>query len=126
MMAAPVSDLPARDSPTAPSTSRAPIAKEMPSTAVTLPRRAAKAMRSSSTSSRGRRVGSVSDTVAAGNGAVDAQARIDRVVEEIDYEIDDDEEEGDQHEIGRHHRNVGKVDRLDDEKAHSGPLESGP
>src|SRR5260370_25046050 len=123
MMAAPVSDLPAPDSPTTPSTSPAPSAKEMPSTAVTVPRRAAKAMRRSSTSSRGRRVASVSDTMAAGNGTVDAQARIDGVIKEVDDEIDDDEEEGDQHEIGGHHRDVGKADRLDDEKRHAGPLE---
>src|SRR6266851_3455962 len=87
MMAAPVSDLPAPDSPTTPSTSPSPMAKEMPST------------------------------------AIDAQARIDGVVKKIDDEIDDDKEEGDQHKIGRHHRDVGKTDRLDDEEADARPLE---
>src|SRR5579885_179528 len=119
MMAAPVSDLPAPDSPTTPSTSPGAMAKETPSTAVTSPRRVAKAMRRFSTCNSGLR----SDAMAARRGAIDAQARIDGVVEEIDDEIDDDEEEGDKHEIGRHHGNVGEADRLDDEKPHAGPLE---
>src|SRR5216684_1256525 len=125
MMAAPVSDLPAPDSPTTPSTSPAPIVKETPSTAVTVPRRAAKAMRRSSTSSSGRSAGPVSDAMAAGHGAVDAQARVDGVVEQVDDQVDDDEEKGDQHEIGRHDGNIGKADRLDDEDAHAGPLKDG-
>ncbi len=54
MMAAPVSDLPAPDSPTTPSTSPSPMAKEMPSTAITVPRRVAKATRRSSTCRSGR------------------------------------------------------------------------
>ncbi len=42
MMAAPVSDLPAPDSPTTPSTSPAAMSKETPSTAVSVARRVGK------------------------------------------------------------------------------------
>src|SRR6185437_12446517 len=120
MMAAPVSDLPAPDSPTTPSTSPAPIDSEIPSTAVMVPRRVAKATRRSSTSSSFR-----SAAMPTRHVAVDAQARIDGVIEQIDDEVDEDEEEGDEHEIGRHHRDVGEADRLDDEETHAGPLEDG-
>src|SRR3954451_13449103 len=105
MMAAPVSDLPAPDSPTTPSTSPSPMVNEMPSTAVTVPRRPAKAMRRSSTSSNGRpaepdAAARGSDTVPPGDRAVDAQPGIDRVIEQVDDQVDEDEEEGDEHEVG--------------------------
>src|SRR5947209_8613447 len=119
MIAAPVSDFPAPDSPTTPSTSPSAMEKETPSTAVTVPRRAAKAMRRFSTSRSCCR----SVTMPARRGAVDAQPGIDGVIEQVDHQVDDDEEERDQHEIGGHHRNIGKTDRLDDEEPHSGPLE---
>src|SRR5689334_16765294 len=49
-----------------------------------------------------------------GGTALEAQARVDHVIKEIDDEVDNDEEEGDEHEISRHHGNIGEVDGLDD------------
>src|SRR5258708_39920784 len=54
-------------------------------------------------------------TMAPHYAALDAEPWIDHVVEQVDDEVDDDEEEGDQHQIGGHHRDVGEADRLDDE-----------
>src|SRR5678815_855990 len=45
--------------------------------------------------------------------ALDAQARIDCVVQQVDNEIDDDEEQRDQAQVSRHHRHVGNADGLD-------------
>jgi hypothetical protein len=56
-------------------------------------------------------------------GALDAQARIDCVVQQVDNEIDDDEEQRDQAQVGGHHRHVGDADGLDEEQPHAGPLE---
>src|SRR5271169_3842111 len=60
---------------------------------------------------------------AACDRAVDPQTRIDDVIENVDHEIDHDEEEADEYQIDRHHRNVDKRDRLDEEKSHTRPLE---
>src|SRR5579883_364781 len=65
---------------------------------------------------------SLSVTMRPRAAAIQSQPRIDGVIEEIDDEIDDHEEEGDEDEIGGHHRNIGEADRLDDEEAHTGPL----
>src|SRR5271170_7795858 len=111
MIAAPVSDLPAPDSPTTPRTSPSAMSKLRPSTAVTTPRRVAKAMLRSSTCSSFRaapRSLTPSGSMAARGGALDAEPGIDGVVEEIDDEVDDDEEERDQHQIRGHDRDVGE------------------
>src|SRR5690606_26757816 len=55
--------------------------------------------------------------------ALHAQARIDREVQQIDDQVDDDENEGDQDQVGRHHGDVHHADRLDEEQPHAGPLE---
>src|SRR5260370_8394546 len=103
MMAARVSDLPAPDSPTIPSTSPAPIAKEMPSTAVTVPRRVAKPMRRSSTPSRDRRVTALSDTLAAGNRSVDTPSRIAAVIETTDDQTTQPHQSPNQPPPAHHH-----------------------
>ncbi len=53
MIAAPVSDLPAPDSPTTPNTSPGAIESEMSSTATSVPRRVGNSMRRLRTSSNG-------------------------------------------------------------------------
>src|SRR3954464_8124302 len=54
---------------------------------------------------------------------LNAKARVDRIVEEIDHQVDDDEKEPDQAKVSRHHGHVGEADRLDEEQPHPGPLE---
>ena len=46
-----------------------------------------------------------------------------RGVEEVDDEVDDDEDQRDQHQVGRHDRDVDVLHRLDEQQAHAGPLE---
>src|SRR5262245_32683197 len=41
-----------------------------------------------------------------------AQARVDGEIEEIDREVDHDEDERDEHQVGSHHRNVDELHRL--------------
>src|SRR5580658_5567874 len=55
----------------------------------------------------------------------EAQPRIDQVIEQIDGQIDDHEEERDQHQIGRHDRNIGESHGLDEHQPHPRPLEHG-
>jgi peptide/nickel transport system substrate-binding protein len=43
----------------------------------------------------------------------------------VDDEIDHDKKEPDQHEIGGHHRNIGKRHRLDEHQPHARPLKHG-
>ena len=54
-----------------------------------------------------------------------AQARIDGEIEEIDREVDHDEDERDEHQVGRHHRDVDELHRLHEQCAETGPLEDG-
>jgi hypothetical protein len=56
----------------------------------------------------------------AGNIALDAQARVHRVVHEIDDEVDEDEHQGNEAKIRRHDGDVSEVDRLDEQKPHPG------
>ena len=54
-----------------------------------------------------------------------AQARIEREIGQVDQEVDHDEDEGDQHQIGDHHRPVERLDGVDDQLADAGPGEDG-
>ena len=55
--------------------------------------------------------------------ALDAQARVDGVVQQVDDEVDDDEHQRDEAQVGGHHRDVGELHRLDEQQPHAGPLE---
>ena len=55
---------------------------------------------------------------------IDPQARVDGVVQQIDDQIDDDEDERDQTEIGRHHRDVDERNRLEEQQPHPRPLKN--
>mmetsp|Transcript_9617 Transcript_9617/g.22303 ORF Transcript_9617/g.22303 Transcript_9617/m.22303 type:complete len:269 (-) Transcript_9617:6694-7500(-) len=46
--------------------------------------------------------------------AIDAQPRIDREIQEIDAQVDRDEDQRNQAEVGRHHRDVCELNRLDE------------
>ncbi len=76
MIAAPVSDLPAPDSPTTPSTSPGAIDNEMSSTATSVPRRVGNSMRRLRTSSKG----ADDDAIEVGAAAVIVIARPLRAV----------------------------------------------
>ena len=41
-------------------------------------------------------------------GSLDPQARVDGEVEQVDDEVDDDEDQRDQAQVGGHHRDVGE------------------
>src|SRR3712207_6296983 len=88
MMAAPVMDLPAPDSPTTPSTSPGSMVKETPSSAVRVPRRVGNSTRRSRTSRRG--------------GAMLPQLRIQGVAEPVAQQVDreDHRDEGGSREDG--------------------------
>src|SRR3989441_12179199 len=45
---------------------------------------------------------------------LNAKPRIDRVVQQVDDQIDDHEKKRRQAQVGRHHRDVGEVHRLDE------------
>jgi hypothetical protein len=51
------------------------------------------------------------------------QPRIEPDIGEVDEEIDGDEDEGDKHQIGDHHRPVERLDGVDDQLADAGPGE---
>src|SRR5258706_7090521 len=55
--------------------------------------------------------------------SLESQARIDYEVQQVDNQIDHDEDQRDQTKIGGHHRDVGEGHGLDEQQAHSGPLE---
>src|SRR5215472_13099179 len=80
MIADPVIDLPAPDSPTRPSTSPSPIENETSSMAESTPRRVGISMRRCSTSSSGRRCDSGS--------AISAELRVERVAQPVAQQID--------------------------------------
>ena len=61
----------------------------------------------------------------AGRGSVHAQARIDREIQQVDDQIDDHENEGDQAKVGGHDRDVGTLHCLDEQQSHAGPPEHG-
>src|SRR6056297_3821551 len=50
-------------------------------------------------------------------GAVDAQARVDREIEHVDDQVDADEHHRDEHQVGGHHRDIDKLDRVDEQQA---------
>src|SRR5271166_504242 len=54
---------------------------------------------------------------------LDAQPRVHGRVDEIDNEIDDDKQRGDEQEIGGHDWNVGVLNRLQEQLPHAGPGE---
>ena len=58
-----------------------------------------------------------------GGRLLDPQSRIDGEVQHVDHEVDDDENQRDQAEVGGHHRDVGELNGLDEQQAHAGPLE---
>src|ERR1700741_1320853 len=58
-----------------------------------------------------------------GDLALDPQARIDDVIEQVHHQVDDHEKEPDHHEVGRHNRDVGEGHRLDEHQTHARPLE---
>src|SRR4051794_33560989 len=62
-------------------------------------------------------------SVPPGRAAADPQPRIDEEVEQVDHQVDADEDQRDEHEIGRHDGNVRGADRLDEQQPHARPLE---
>src|ERR1700674_5092914 len=56
---------------------------------------------------------------------LDAQARIDGIVQQIDNQIDQHKNQADKAQVRGHHRHVRKSDGLDEEQAHARPLEHG-
>src|SRR5512135_720500 len=56
-------------------------------------------------------------------GTTDAQPWIDGVIEQIDDQVDDHENQGDQAQVRGHHRDVGVTHRLDEQQPHPRPLE---
>src|SRR3989344_2333112 len=54
-----------------------------------------------------------------------AKARVDRKIQQVHHQIDHHKDQGDQAQVGGHHRNVGKGHGLDEQQAHAGPLEHG-
>src|ERR1700675_1430442 len=54
---------------------------------------------------------------------LDAQTRIDGIVQEIDNQIDEHKNQADKAQESSHHRHVGESDCLDEEQAHARPLE---
>src|SRR6516165_9536171 len=57
--------------------------------------------------------------------AVDPKARIDKMIEQVDDEVDRDKKEADQSQIGSHDWDVGKGHCLDEHQAHARPLKDG-
>src|SRR3954452_18666108 len=51
------------------------------------------------------------------------QPRVDEEIEQVDHQVDADEDQRDQHQVGRHDRDIGGADRLDEEQPHARPLE---
>src|SRR6202165_170969 len=56
---------------------------------------------------------------------LDAQARIDGIVQQIDNQIDEHKNQADKAQVRGHHRHVRKSDCLDEEPTHARPLEYG-
>src|SRR5262245_47248382 len=55
--------------------------------------------------------------------SVDAYARIDRHIKQIDDEVDGHEDRRNQQQVGGHDRDVGVLHRLEKQQPHAGPLE---
>src|SRR3546814_5337191 len=53
----------------------------------------------------------------------DPHPRIERAVEQVDCEIDEDEHEDSEHQVGDDHRAVEMLDRVDEQLAHARPGE---
>src|SRR5262249_51554415 len=56
-----------------------------------------------------------------GDAPLDAEPWVDRIVHEVDDEIDHDKHECNEAQISRHHRDVREVDGLDEEQSHARP-----
>jgi hypothetical protein len=54
-----------------------------------------------------------------------AQARVDHKVQQVHGQVHGHKDQRNQAQVGRHHRDVGKLHRLDEQEAHARPLEHG-
>src|SRR5688500_7094806 len=71
---------------------------------------------------RKRQARSLSSMRRIGSGP-DADARVDRGIEDVDHQVDGDEDEGAEQQVGGHDRDVDIGHRLDEQQAHARPLE---
>src|SRR5665647_2091027 len=54
----------------------------------------------------------------------DAQARVNHKIKQIHHQVDQHKNQGNQAQVGGHHRDVGKRDCLDEQQAHTWPLKN--
>src|SRR5215467_3493281 len=63
--------------------------------------------------------------IASGCARIDPNARIYNDVQEVNDEIDGQEDQGNQKQIGRHDRDIGVLHRLEKQQTHARPLKHG-